>query len=146
MGVYTWDEVAEKNEFVLALCFQLGIGHIFAQPTTPRSTKARESKFEAGVGFGGQSYPAFSFVEHRPGTFATIRRNFDMDLTVFDAALGLHDVSHKPNLRIINRKMTSGKSDSWFFFSADMRFAVKTCTSEKLIAAMDIKVSLPPSH
>eukprot|EP00299_Pterocystis_sp_00344_P007431 c2406_g1_i2.p1 GENE.c2406_g1_i2~~c2406_g1_i2.p1 ORF type:complete len:292 (+),score=54.62 c2406_g1_i2:428-1303(+) len=51
-----------------------------------------------------------------------------MDHTVFDAALGIHDVGHKPNLRVVTRSMASGKSSSWFFFSSDMRFAVKTCT------------------
>jgi 1-phosphatidylinositol-4-phosphate 5-kinase len=47
---------------------------------------------------------------------------------MFDASLGVHDIKHKPNVRVVNTKLASGKSSSWFFFSSDMRFAIKTCT------------------
>eukprot|EP00301_Raphidiophrys_heterophryoidea_P016743 c26380_g1_i1.p1 GENE.c26380_g1_i1~~c26380_g1_i1.p1 ORF type:complete len:498 (+),score=79.81 c26380_g1_i1:57-1496(+) len=130
MGVYAWDEIAaDKEEFRIAVCLQLGIGMSTSEPLASEGLRSREMHIAKAQGYNDQEIPAFTFVEHFPSSFLTIRRHFGMAPVVYDASLGLHDVRHLSNLRVVNRSQTAGKSSSWFFFSADMRFAIKTCTT-----------------
>jgi hypothetical protein len=64
MGVYAWDELeADKDEFVLAICLQLGIGKILTSEKTPRgAAMTRTMDLQGGEGFGGLvRFPFFEF-------------------------------------------------------------------------------------
>eukprot|EP00300_Choanocystis_sp_HF-7_P005929 c14365_g1_i1.p1 GENE.c14365_g1_i1~~c14365_g1_i1.p1 ORF type:complete len:459 (-),score=108.13 c14365_g1_i1:474-1694(-) len=127
MGVYAWDEVrANHFEYELSVCFQFGFHEIQLMDAT--DDKRIFKRFPKTKGFEGTDLPAFKFVSHFPETFASIRKTFEVDPIVFRASLGLKGQASQPNLRVVNRSMASGKSSSWFFFTSDMRFAIKTCT------------------
>eukprot|EP00298_Acanthocystis_sp_HF-20_P014811 c20911_g3_i1.p1 GENE.c20911_g3_i1~~c20911_g3_i1.p1 ORF type:complete len:419 (+),score=162.48 c20911_g3_i1:10-1266(+) len=134
MGVYTWDELAlSSQEFVMAVCLQVGIGDLVPQPFE-ENKMIRQHFYEKSDGFDSKEIPGFTFIEHRPEAFGAIRSQFSVPSATYCASLGLTSVKHKPNLRYVSQSDASGKSSSWFFFSSDMRYAIKTCSKSDLEA------------
>lgn len=72
--------------------------------------------------------PTFRCHSFSPSLFESIRTAFGISEVKYYATLGLQEVRNASCFRVITKDDASGKSGSFFFFSSDQRFILKSCT------------------
>mmetsp|Transcript_22380 Transcript_22380/g.33066 ORF Transcript_22380/g.33066 Transcript_22380/m.33066 type:complete len:456 (+) Transcript_22380:51-1418(+) len=72
--------------------------------------------------------PSFRCHSYSPELFEKIRKSFGISNTQYYACLALQEERQTSCFRVISKNEASGKSGSFFFFSSDQRFILKSCT------------------
>ena len=87
--------------------------------------------------------PKFKLVEYCPDIFHNLRKIFNVNTLSYRASLGMLDwdgietklrpepLPRAPDLKLVGQADAAGKSNAWFFFSADQRYLIKVMTEKE---------------
>jgi 1-phosphatidylinositol-4-phosphate 5-kinase len=82
-----------------------------------------------------------TFVDYAPHAFSNIRKKFNISNDFYMLSLGPEQVLGNllmGNMSTLSEKVSDGKSGSFFFFSHDSRFLVKTIPTKEAITFSSI--------
>ena len=123
-----------REEFVAAAMMQLDeerqeerTAELYRNNPNYREQSLREIQFPAQSAF---RISGFSFIDLEPSVFSLLRNCYGIDPRVYRASFKIKNAADIESSGMLE-KFTEGKSGSFFYFTRDFKYIVKTVTDEE---------------